>query len=185
MISRRFSPGAAVYNGAEGGVRMKKRRTFTLPPGAKKAGAWLKWPLLGFCCAPGRWPDYMRPLLWRRCPLRASGCRGLPPSRVWQAERWCFWTFNRGCAVRRRLYLFLPPTPHYTTCPPTKSHIFGPYARQVFSCWCRASICWVAVGRAGCWPCAPRQRQRARHGCPRQSRRSGVICAVLLWRRYR
>ena len=33
---------------------MKKRRTFTLPPGAKKAGAWLKWPLLGFLLCAGQ-----------------------------------------------------------------------------------------------------------------------------------
>ena len=37
-------------------------------------------------------------------------------------------------------------------------------ARQFSSCWCRASICWAAAGRAGFWPCVPPRRRRAQPG---------------------
>ena len=33
---------------------MKKGRAFALPPRARKAAAWLKWPLLGFLLCAGQ-----------------------------------------------------------------------------------------------------------------------------------
>ena len=62
-----FLPMRRPTMGRKEGDRMKKGRAFALPPRARKAAAWLKWPLLGLFAVRRTGGGAIRALsLWRR-----------------------------------------------------------------------------------------------------------------------
>lgn len=181
VISRRFSPGLKAYNGEKRRGLREKKTGHCLPPRIKKAVARLRWPVLGFLLCAGQMAGVYAP--FALAAVTAAGIRlpGLAAVMGVAGGAFLFMDFQSACGVRRRPSSSLPPIRRCMTRRCTKNRISARPARQFSSCWCRASICWAAAGRAGFWPCVPPRRRRAQPGLTviRQGK-WGVLCGLVL-----